>query len=113
MFALYLILLTLANLSHAQNYNISSAPFNLFVLSDDPVLDGDTLSACHTGVATESLCLSHSETGPYNPAVLYHNMTIDAIPNVRLLTVYLYSSSSFVRLLTNGPNIRNGEPKAS
>jgi hypothetical protein len=85
MFVPYLILLSLALQAFAQDeneFNITSAPFSLVVLSDDPILNGDTLSACHTGVTTESLCLSHSETGPYEPAILYHNRTIDSITNV-------------------------------
>jgi hypothetical protein len=91
MLAPYLILLALATQAYAQDdneFNITSAPFNLVVLSDDAILNGDTLSACYTGVTTESLCLSHSGTGPYEPAMLYHNRTIDAITNVRLITSY-------------------------
>jgi hypothetical protein len=93
MLAPYLILLALALATQASaqddnEFSITSAPFNLVVLSDDPILNGDTLSACHTEVAGESLCLSHSETEPYEPAVLYHNTTIDAITNVRLRVVY-------------------------
>ncbi|KAJ4371548.1 hypothetical protein N0V83_004767 [Neocucurbitaria cava] len=44
----------------AQYYNITSPPFHLTVTSADGTTNS-TLSACHTGAALESLCLS---TGP-------------------------------------------------
>jgi hypothetical protein len=49
MFTLVPILLALATLTSAQDYSITSAPFNLVILSDGPKLNNDTLSACHTG----------------------------------------------------------------
>jgi hypothetical protein len=34
-----------------------SAPFNLILCSTNPTYDNSTLSACHEGAATESLCV--------------------------------------------------------
>jgi hypothetical protein len=92
-FAPFLVVLALAALAYTQSYdyNISSSPLNLVVSSDDLKLDGDTLSACHTGVMTEFLCLSHSDNGELEPAVLYHNRTMDAITNVSFSS-HLYPS---------------------
>jgi hypothetical protein len=45
----------------AQYYNVSSAGFQLVLDSHDGTIN-DTVSACHTGAALESLCLSNSNT---------------------------------------------------
>lgn len=45
----------------AQYYNISSNPFQIVLTSDNGCIN-DTVSACHTGAAIESLCLSNSNT---------------------------------------------------
>jgi hypothetical protein len=42
-------------------YNITSKPFQLVLTSEDGT-NNDTVSACHTGAALESLCLSNSNT---------------------------------------------------
>jgi hypothetical protein len=42
-------------------YNITSKPFQLVLTSEDGSIN-DTVSACHTGAALESLCLSNSNT---------------------------------------------------
>jgi hypothetical protein len=42
-------------------YNITSKPFQLLLTSEDGTIN-DTISACHTGAALESLCLSNSNT---------------------------------------------------
>ncbi|OAL52266.1 hypothetical protein IQ07DRAFT_505570 [Pyrenochaeta sp. DS3sAY3a] len=68
--------LAVAATATAQYYNITSAPFNLVVTSSDGSIN-DTLSACHTGAALESLCLSNSKTvskpNPVAPAVFRFN----------------------------------------
>lgn len=45
----------------AQYYNITSEPFQLLLTSADGSIN-DTVSACHTGAALESLCLSNSNS---------------------------------------------------
>ncbi|KAH8730855.1 hypothetical protein GQ44DRAFT_699981 [Phaeosphaeriaceae sp. PMI808] len=66
----YLLLIpTLAVATSTQEsfYNITSKPFKLAVASSDGSIS-DTLSACHTGAAYESLCLSNSNsTSKPNP----------------------------------------------
>ncbi|KAH8179152.1 hypothetical protein LIA77_00671 [Sarocladium implicatum] len=47
----------LAGFAAAQN-DVQSKPFKLVLTSDDKSLNGKTLSACHTGAAIESLCLT-------------------------------------------------------
>jgi hypothetical protein len=42
-------------------YNITSKPFQLLLTSEDGTIN-DTVTACHTGAAIESLCLSNSNT---------------------------------------------------
>jgi hypothetical protein len=42
-------------------YNITSKPFQLVLTSEDGTIN-DTVSACHTGAALESLCLSNSNS---------------------------------------------------
>ena len=58
--------LLLAVAVSAQFYNETSEPFNLVLTSDNTTINGSTLSACHTGAALESLCLS-SGGGVSNP----------------------------------------------
>ncbi|KAJ4381823.1 hypothetical protein N0V86_003188 [Didymella sp. IMI 355093] len=50
-------------------YNETSKPFNLVLTSDNSTINGSTLSACHTGAALESLCLS-SGGGVSNPSAI-------------------------------------------
>ncbi|KAF1950961.1 hypothetical protein CC80DRAFT_528684 [Byssothecium circinans] len=77
------ITLAFAALSKAQYVN-QSAPFNLYLTSDDPSVNGSTLSACHVGAAIESLCVSDSNStskpDPIPPSTFYFNTseTIDA-----------------------------------
>lgn len=77
-FALPTIALLCAALTSAQD-DTQSAPFNLILVSDDPSVDGDTLSACHVGAAIESLCLSNKTSGsnpnPIAPETFYYNTT--------------------------------------
>lgn len=42
-----------------------SKPFNLLIQSDNKDVNGKFLTACHTGAAIESLCLTDSKT-PFN-----------------------------------------------
>ncbi|KAF2449172.1 hypothetical protein P171DRAFT_187566 [Karstenula rhodostoma CBS 690.94] len=51
------ITLALSALTSAQ-YDIESKSFRLVLSSKDTKVNGQTLSACHTGAAIESLCLS-------------------------------------------------------
>jgi hypothetical protein len=57
------VLTALVAAANAQDsyYNITSKPFQLVLYSPDGSYK-DTLSACHTGAALESLCLSNSNT---------------------------------------------------
>lgn len=75
--------LAVASVTSAQYYNITSAPFYLVVTSDDGSIN-DTLTACHTGAALESLCLSNSKTlskpNPSSPAVFNFNTSIYSQP---------------------------------
>lgn len=62
--------LLLVTAAHAQLfYNETSAPFRLFLTSDNTAMNGSTLSACHTGAALESLCVSQGG-GISNPTPL-------------------------------------------
>jgi hypothetical protein len=58
-----LTLIALATAASAQDpyYNITSKPFQLVLTSADGSIS-DTVSACHTGAALESLCLSNSNS---------------------------------------------------
>ncbi|KAL1591674.1 hypothetical protein SLS60_011673 [Paraconiothyrium brasiliense] len=51
------ITLALAALTSAQ-YDVESKDFRLVLSSKNTTVNGQTLSACHTGAAIESLCLS-------------------------------------------------------
>jgi len=93
MFKLVPILLAFAALTHADAdceydcepiYTVQSDPFNLVLISEDPSLNGKTLSACHAGAAVFTLCPTLSEEGAQYPVVLTHNTTDTAITNVRL-----------------------------
>ncbi|KAH7135839.1 hypothetical protein B0J11DRAFT_172058 [Dendryphion nanum] len=53
--------LAFSTLATAQ-FNNQSAPFHLYLVSEDKTIDGDTLSTCHEGAAISSLCLSNSTT---------------------------------------------------
>jgi hypothetical protein len=96
MFTILSIILALAALTHADCgypdepiYPIRSDPFNLILVSEDASLNGNTLSACHTGVTDASLCPTHSDGYALEPAVLYHNTSNDAITNVRIPSTLL------------------------
>jgi hypothetical protein len=62
----------------AQFYNVSSAGFQLVLDSHDGRIN-DTVSACHTGAALESLCLSNGNTtskpNPIPSDTFYFNTT--------------------------------------
>ena len=80
--------LTLAASTTAQYYN-QSKPFHLVVVSKNQTINGDTLSACHTGAAIESLCLSNSisvsKPNPIAPATFYFNTSDSVVtPNATL-----------------------------
>jgi hypothetical protein len=75
--------------SVSAQYDNQSAPFNLVVISDDSSVDGDTLAACHTGAAIESLCLSNSNStskpSPIDAALFQFNTSDSVItPNETL-----------------------------
>jgi hypothetical protein len=67
---------TLAVSTTAQYVNKSS-PFNLYLESADPAVNGSTLSACHVGAAIESLCVSNSNStskpNPIAPSIFSFN----------------------------------------
>ncbi|KAI1139978.1 hypothetical protein F5Y05DRAFT_337674 [Hypoxylon sp. FL0543] len=46
------------------NYPNQSAPFNLVLSSDNSTLNGQKLTACHSGAAVESFCLDESVSTP-------------------------------------------------
>ncbi|KAF1944777.1 hypothetical protein EJ02DRAFT_78274 [Clathrospora elynae] len=70
------VLLLAAAAFTSAEFNETSAPFHLVVTSDDGCIN-DTLSACHTGAALESLCRSNaytnSDSTPLDPATFYFN----------------------------------------
>ena len=49
--------------------DVQSEPFHLVLSSDDTSVSGKKLTACHTGAAIESLCLTDSSSE------FYHNTT--------------------------------------
>jgi hypothetical protein len=59
--ALPIVALITAASAQEPYYNITSKPFQLVLTSADGGVN-DTVSACHTGAALESLCLSNSNT---------------------------------------------------
>jgi hypothetical protein len=85
------VLLLLAVAVSAQFYNETSEPFNLVLTSDNTTINGSTLSACHTGAALESLCLS-SGGGVSNPTPIaattfnFNTSTNPFTPNVTIGT---------------------------
>jgi len=83
-----ILALGLAASTSAQYLN-QSKPFHLVLVSKNKTIDGDTLSACHTGAAIESLCLSNSNStskpNPIAPAVFTFNTSDSVVvPNVTL-----------------------------
>jgi hypothetical protein len=64
--------LALAASTYAQ-FDIPSPPFNLIVLSTNDTLNGTTVTACHSGAAIESLCLSTTWSPPLNASVFNFN----------------------------------------
>lgn len=50
-------------------FNETSKPFSLVLTSENSTINGSTLSACHTGAALESLCLSRGG-GVSNPTAI-------------------------------------------
>lgn len=78
-----LLVLSAIAAASAQYYNETSAPFYLVVASTNGSIN-DTLSACHTGAALESLCLSNSETqskpNPIQPSVFNFNTSVYSQP---------------------------------
>lgn len=86
-----IITLSLAAAINAQFYNETSKPFQLVLISDDTTVNGTTLSACHTGAALESLCLSsgNSVSNPNSiaPATFNFNTSTDPFtPDAKLGT---------------------------
>lgn len=72
-------------------YNETSKPFSLVLTSENTTINGSTLSACHTGAALESLCLSRgsgiSNPNPIAAATFNFNTTTDPYtPNVMIGT---------------------------
>ncbi|OAL01824.1 hypothetical protein IQ06DRAFT_304078 [Phaeosphaeriaceae sp. SRC1lsM3a] len=68
----------------ADNYfNITSAPFRLFLKSDNTTINGTALGGCHQGAAIEGLCLTNQR--PQDPATWYttftHNVSASAVSN--------------------------------
>jgi hypothetical protein len=56
-----------------------SAPFNLYLRSSDPSLNGSALIACHEGAAIESLCVGAAVAGA-TPSVYYFNYSSSETP---------------------------------
>lgn len=85
-----IIALLLAGSAAAQLfYNETSDPFNLVLTSANTTINGTTLSACHTGAALESLCLSSgggiSNPNPIDAATFNFNTSTDSfIPNATI-----------------------------
>jgi hypothetical protein len=83
MLTLSTLALTFAVLTTAQ-YDVQSPPFHLVLISDDDAVNGTTLSACHSGAAIESLCLSNGNTTssptPLAPATFYFNTSTETQP---------------------------------
>ena len=83
--------LLLAAATNAQFYNETSKPFTLVLSSSNTTINGSTLSACHTGAALESLCLS-SGGGVSNPTPIaatnfnFNTSTDPFTPNATLGT---------------------------
>lgn len=75
--------LGLATLASAQ-YDIESKPFRLVLSSKNHTINGQTLSACHSGAAIESLCLSGvpstSKPDPIAGATFRFNTSADTVP---------------------------------
>jgi hypothetical protein len=72
-------------------YNETSKPFSLVLTSDNSTINGSTLSACHSGAAIESLCLSRgggvSNPNPIPAATFNFNTSSDPFtPNATLGT---------------------------
>lgn len=81
-FTIPALALGLAGLTSAQ-YDVESKPFRLVLSSEDSKVNGQTLSACHTGAAIESLCLSGtpstSKPDPIAPATFRFNTSSNAV----------------------------------
>lgn len=72
-------------------YNETSKPFSLVLTSENSTINGSTLSACHTGAALESLCLSKgggvSNPNPIPATTFNFNTSADPFtPNATLGT---------------------------
>ncbi|KAF2628798.1 hypothetical protein BU25DRAFT_32369 [Macroventuria anomochaeta] len=85
------LILLLAATINAQFYNETSKPFNLVLTSENTTINGSTLSACHTGAALESLCLSKgggvSNPNPITAATFNFNTSTNPFtPNATLGT---------------------------
>lgn len=85
-------------------YRYESPPFNLYLLSDSDY-NGSTLSACHTGAAMESLCVSNgssvSKPTPIAAGVFHFNTTG---PDRSLL------SEGYITYLLRGSNFNLSQP---
>jgi hypothetical protein len=75
--------LLLAGTTTAQFYNVTSAPFHLVLSSNNKTIDGQSLAACHTGAAIESLCLTSGGTPssprPLTPVAFNFNTSAEAV----------------------------------
>jgi hypothetical protein len=80
-FALPLVA-ALFGLASAQSYN-QSKPFNLVLSSQDKTLNNQKLTACHTGAAIESLCLTSGASG--ESQTFYYNYTTETTPTSGIL----------------------------
>ena len=82
--------LALASTAAAQFYNITSSPFFLVLSSSDTSTDGQSLAACHTGAAIESLCLTTNPDGAstffFNTSAALLGAPTDALGQPGILT---------------------------
>ncbi|PVH96319.1 hypothetical protein DM02DRAFT_124934 [Periconia macrospinosa] len=78
-----IIAFALAVLASAQ-FDQQSAPFHLVLFSDDDHINGTTLTACHSGAAISSLCLSSggspSSPDPLAPSIFRFNTSTQTQP---------------------------------
>lgn len=66
--------------------DIQSKGFKLVLSSADSTINGQTISACHSGAAIEGLCLSGKGAGEYS--TFYHNTTTGQTSPVKGYTTY-------------------------
>lgn len=76
------ITLALAALTSAQ-YDIESQSFRLVLSSADTSVNGQTLSACHSGAAIESLCLSGTPSTSKPTAIAAANFRFNTSSSIQ------------------------------